>query len=107
MPRALSRNARTLLVACLSGEEIQSSDAMIAARRELEREGLLREGSIQPTRAALRRRPRPARARLADYLAIARQSRRASSLTRKRTLVPGLARPEQALRPTRVARSMC
>ncbi len=56
MPRALSRNARTLLLACLSGKEVQSTDAMIAARRELEREGLLREGSTRPTRAALRRR---------------------------------------------------
>ncbi len=56
MPRALSRNARTLLARCLSGEEIESTSGMISARRELERAGLLEEGSTQPTRAALRRR---------------------------------------------------
>jgi hypothetical protein len=56
MPRALSRNAQTLLVRCLSGEEIQSTGGVISARRELERAGLLEEGSTRPTRAALRRR---------------------------------------------------
>ena len=53
MPRALSRNARTLLVRCLSGEEIEPTGGAISARRELERAGLLEEGSTRPTRAAL------------------------------------------------------
>jgi hypothetical protein len=47
MPRALSRNAQTLLVRCLSGEEIQSTGGVISARRELERAGLLEEGSTR------------------------------------------------------------
>ncbi len=56
MPRALSRNARALLARCLSGEEIEPTSGVISARRELERAGLLEEGSTRPTRAALRRR---------------------------------------------------
>jgi hypothetical protein len=53
---ALSRNARTFMVRCLSGEEIEVTKSMISARRELERAGLLESGSIRPTRAAQRRR---------------------------------------------------
>jgi hypothetical protein len=56
MPSALSRNARTLLVRCLSGEEIELTDRAISARRELERAGLLEADSTRPTREALRRR---------------------------------------------------
>lgn len=56
MPLALSRNARTLLVRCLSGEEIKPASWVIPARRELERAGLLEKGSSRPTREALRRR---------------------------------------------------
>jgi hypothetical protein len=41
MPCALSRNARTLMVRCLSGEEIKSASGVISACRELERAGLL------------------------------------------------------------------
>jgi hypothetical protein len=56
MPCALSRNARLLMVRCLSGEEIELTDRVILARRELERAGLVEEDSICPTRAAWRRR---------------------------------------------------
>ncbi len=56
MPCALSRNARTLMGRCLSGEEIELTDRAISACRELEQAGLLEEGSTQPTGAALRRR---------------------------------------------------
>jgi hypothetical protein len=56
MTRALSRNARTLLARCLSGEEIASTSGLISARRELESAGLFEEGSTRPTRAARRRR---------------------------------------------------
>ena len=56
MPCALSRNARMLMVRCLAGEEIERTDRVILARRELERAGLLEEDSTRPTRAALRRR---------------------------------------------------
>jgi hypothetical protein len=56
MPRALSRNARTILVRCLSGEEIEPASGVISARQELERAGLLEEGSTRPTREPLRRR---------------------------------------------------
>ena len=56
MTRALSRNARMLVVRCLSGEEIEHTDHVISACRELEGAGLLETGSIRPTCAALRRR---------------------------------------------------
>jgi hypothetical protein len=56
MPSALSRNARTLMVRCLSGEDVEVAGPLISARRELEEAGLLKKGSTQPTRAALRRR---------------------------------------------------
>ncbi len=56
MPCALSRNARTLMVRCLSGEEIEVTRSLISARRELEEAGLLEAGSTRPTRAARRRR---------------------------------------------------
>jgi hypothetical protein len=55
MPCALSRNARMLMVRCLSGDEIELTDRVISARRELERAGLLEEDSIRPTRAARHR----------------------------------------------------
>jgi hypothetical protein len=45
-----------LLVRCLSGEEIEPASWVISAPRELERAGLLEEGSTRPTRGALRRR---------------------------------------------------
>jgi hypothetical protein len=54
MPCALSRNARMLMVRCLSGDEIELTDRVILARRELERAGLLEEDSTRPTRAARR-----------------------------------------------------
>src|SRR5262245_42032249 len=56
MPCALSRNARTLMVRCLSGEEMEITGSMITAREELEQAGLLKKGSTLPTHAALRRR---------------------------------------------------
>ena len=56
MPCALSRNARTLMVRCLLGEEIEASEQTARGRRELEEAGLLEAGSTRPTRAALRRR---------------------------------------------------
>ena len=56
MPTALSRNARTLMVRCLSGEEIEVTRPLISARRELEEAGLLEEGSTRPTPASRRRR---------------------------------------------------
>ena len=56
MSNALSRNARILVVRCLFGEEIELTDQVILARRELERAGLLEKDSTRPTRAALRRR---------------------------------------------------
>jgi hypothetical protein len=45
-----------LMVRCLSGEDIELTDRLASARRELQRAGLLEEDSIRPTRAALRRR---------------------------------------------------
>jgi hypothetical protein len=57
MPCPLSRNARMLIVRCLSGEAICPADRPItSARRELERAGLLKEDSTRPTPAAHRRR---------------------------------------------------
>src|SRR5947209_8072210 len=55
MPCALSRNARTLIISCLSGEDIELTDRAISACRELERAGLLEKDSTRPTRLALRR----------------------------------------------------
>jgi hypothetical protein len=56
MPCALSRNARTFMVRCLSGEAIEVTERTMAARRELESAGLLKRRSAEPTQAALRRR---------------------------------------------------
>ena len=53
---ALSRNARTLIVRCLSGEEIERAAGVISDCRELERAGLLGKNSMRPTCEALRRR---------------------------------------------------
>jgi hypothetical protein len=79
MPCALSRSARTLMVRCLLGEEMEITKPLISARRELEEADLLEEGSFRPTRAARRRRreflphdgplSRTAVARLRGYLA--------------------------------------
>ena len=55
MPRALSRNARTFLLRCMSGEEIEATNGALSARRELERAGLLDRDSLRPTPEALRR----------------------------------------------------
>ena len=46
MPCALSRNARTLMVRCLLGEEIEVSERTTRGRRELERADLLEAGSF-------------------------------------------------------------
>lgn len=56
MPCALSRNARTFLIRCMSGEEIEATNGAISARRELECAGLLETDSGRPTPEALRRR---------------------------------------------------
>jgi hypothetical protein len=53
---ALSRNARTLMMRCLSNEEIERATGVISACRELERAGLLEKNSTRPTCEALRRR---------------------------------------------------
>jgi hypothetical protein len=45
-----------LMVRCLSGDEIEPTDRVIPARRELELAGLLEGDSTRPTRAARRRR---------------------------------------------------
>ena len=47
MPRALSRNAKTLLARCLSGEEIESTSGLFSARGELESAGLLEAGGFR------------------------------------------------------------
>src|SRR5438105_3995582 len=74
MPCTLSRNARMLMVRCLTGEEIELTDRVISARRELESAGLLEGDSTRPTREALRRRREflphdgpPSRAALARF----------------------------------------
>ncbi len=57
MPCPLSRNARMLIVRCLSGDAIDpTAPAITAARRELQRAGLLEEDSTRPTPTAHRRR---------------------------------------------------